>query len=113
LRSAYPVRAAVEEHLLALLDHLRGQTDYAQGYGPANLLTLLRELRGHLRGLDLSQLAIRGAYLHGVEMQDASLARASLRETAFNEAFDIPRAVAISRNGQYWAAGSRRGEARV
>ncbi len=110
LRGIYPVRARMEEHLLALLDHLRTWADYAQGYGPANVLTLLRELRGHLRGLDLSQISIRGAYLHGVEMQDASLARASLRETVLNEAFDIPWAVAISPTGQYWAVGSRRGE---
>ncbi len=113
VRTVYAGRVAVEAQLLARLSHLRTRADDAQGYGPANLLTLLRELRGHLRSLDLSQLAIRGAYLHGVEMQDASLARASLRETVFNEAFDIPWAVAISRNGQYWAAGSRRGEARV
>ena len=46
-------------------------------------------------------------------MQDASLAEASLRETVLNESFDIPWAVAISLNGQYWAAGSRRGEVRV
>ncbi len=113
LRSVYRGRAEVEGHLLALLDQLRTQADDAQGYGPANVLALLRELRGHLRGLDLSHLSIRGAYLHGVEMQDASLAEASLRETVFNEAFDITWAVAISSNGQYWAAGSRRGEARV
>src|SRR2546423_15271217 len=90
LRSAYPVRAALEKHLLAMLNHLRGRTDYTQGYGPANMLALLRELCGHLRDLDLSQLSIRGAYLHGVEMQDASFAEASLSETVLNEAFDIP-----------------------
>ncbi len=108
VRSAYPEQAAVEGHLLSLLDQLRARADYAQGYGPANVLALLRQQRGHLRGLDLSHLAIRGAYLHGVEMQDASLAEASLRETVFNEAFDITWSVAISSNGQYWAAGSRR-----
>ena len=37
---------------------------------------LLRALRGHLRRLDLSGLAIREAYLQGVEMQDASLMEA-------------------------------------
>ncbi len=113
LRGAYSVRAAVEERLLTLLGHLRRRADYAQGYGPANVLALLRQLRGHLRDLDLSQLSIRGAYLHGVEMQDASFAGANLRETVLNEAFDIPWAVTISHTGQYWAAGSRRGEARV
>ncbi|HEX6478318.1 MAG TPA: NB-ARC domain-containing protein [Ktedonobacteraceae bacterium] len=113
VRSAYPEQAALEEHLLSLLNHLRARADYAQGYGPANILALLCQHRGHLRSLDLSHLSIRGAYLHGVEMQDTSLAGASLHETVFNEAFDITWSVAISRNGQYWAAGSRRGEARV
>jgi len=113
VRSVYPERAEVEQRLLALLDQLRARADYAQGYGPANVLALLREQRGHLRGVDLSQLAIRGAYLQGVEMQDASLAEALLRDTTFTEAFDATRVVAISRNGTYWAAGSRRGKARV
>lgn len=113
LRSVYRGRAEVEGQLLALLDQLHTQKNDVEGYGPANVLVLLRELRGHLRGLDLSQLFIRGAYLHGVEMQDVSLAEASLRETVFNEAFDITWSVAISRNGKYWAAGSRRGEVRV
>src|SRR5260370_32959128 len=45
-------------------------------------------------------------------MQDATLTGASLRDTIFTEAFDIPWAVAISGTGQYWAAGSRRGEVR-
>jgi len=112
-RSVYRGRVEVEEHLLWLLDGLRAQADYVQGYGPANILALLREHRGHLCGLDLSQLAIRGASLQGIEMQDTSLAGASIRETVFNEAFDVPWAVAISRDGQYWAVGSRRGEVRV
>src|SRR5213080_4152330 len=107
VQSVYLERAAVEEHLLALLDQLRTRADYAQGYGPANLLSLLREQRGHLRGLNLSQLAIRGASLQGVEMQDTKLSGATLRETVFTEALDAIWAVATSLNGQYWAAGSR------
>ena len=67
-------------------------------------------LRGHLRQLNLSQLSLRGAYLQGVEMQDASLAGATLRDTIFTEAFDATWAVAVSSQGQYWAAGSRQGK---
>src|SRR5207253_4224325 len=92
---------------------LRTRPDYAQGYGPANLLALLRELRGHLRGLNLSQLAIRGAYLQGVEMQDTKLSGATLRETVWTSALDAIWPVATSQSGQYWAAGSRLGEVRV
>ncbi len=113
LRSAYPQRAALEEQLLALLDQLRTRADYGQGYGPANLLALLWEQRGHLRGLDLPRLAIRGAFLQSVEMQDTSLAGALIQDTVFTETFDAIVAVAISSNGQYWAVGSRGGEARV
>jgi WD40 repeat protein/transcriptional regulator with XRE-family HTH domain len=113
LQAVYRQTEAVEEQLLRLLSQLRAWEEEAQGYGPANLIMLLRELRGHLRCLDLSGLAIRGAYLQGVEMQDATLTGASLRDTIFTEAFDIPWGVAISGTGQYWAAGSRRGEVRV
>jgi WD40 repeat protein/transcriptional regulator with XRE-family HTH domain len=113
MQSRYLEQAAVEEHLLTLLDGLRTRADYAQGYGPTNLLALLRELRGHLRGLNLSHLAIRGASLQGVEMQDTTLSEATLREVIFTEALDAIWGVATSLNGRYWAAGSRLGEVRV
>lgn len=113
LRSVYPLRGAVEARLLALLDQQRERANDAQGYGPANLLALLRMLRGHLRGLDLSHLSLRGAYLQGVEMQDTTLAEAHLRETLLTEAFAAPWVVALSPNGSYRAAGNRRGEVLV
>ena len=77
------------------------------------MISLLRAQRGHLRGPNLSQMVIRGASLRGVEMQDTTLARATVRDTMFTEAFDDIWALAISRNGQYWAASGKRGEVRV
>jgi WD40 repeat protein/transcriptional regulator with XRE-family HTH domain len=103
----------VEEHLLHLLSLFRTEDAAAQGYGPANVISLLKDLRGHLRGLDLSGLAIRGAYLQGVEMQDATLSGDVMRECVLTQAFDAISAVAISRGGRYWAAISRQGEVRV
>ncbi len=73
LQSVYPKRAELEEQLLSLLDELREWADYAQGYGPMNLIALLRLQRGHLKGLDLSRLSIRGACLQDIEMHDAPL----------------------------------------
>jgi len=113
LESRYRGRAEVEGRVRELLATLRGQDTAAQGYGPANLVALLRLLRGDLRGLDLSQLALRGAYLQGVEMQDTTLAGARLRECVLTEAFDAITAVAISPSGQYWATGGRRGRVQV
>ena len=88
-------------------------TDSAQGYGPANLIALLRLLRGNLNGLDLSQLCIRGAYLQGIEMQEASLAEALIRDTVFTEAVSATWGVAISQDGTLWAASGMQGEVRV
>ena len=103
----------VEDQLLALLSDFRTQEGDSQGYGPANVIALLKALRNDLRGLDLSRLVIRGEYLQGIQMQDTTLAGAVLRECVFSEDFDAITAVAISRSGQYWAALSRRGEMRV
>jgi len=113
LYNVYHGRGEVEEQLRQVLEKLRQRANHAQGYGPANLVALLREHRGNLQGIDLSHMVIRGACLQGVEMQDASLAGAILRDTTFNETFDAIWAVAISCNGEYWAAASKRGEVRV
>src|SRR6266480_829662 len=85
--------AQIEAHLLRLLAQFRMEDAVTQGYGPANVITLLKALRGHLRGLDLSQLAIRGAYLQGVQMQDADLSGAMLQSCVFTETFDAISAV--------------------
>ena len=113
LRAEPGANAQVEAHLLGLLTQFRTEDAATQGYGPANVITLLTALRGHLRGLDLSRLSIRGAYLQGVELQDATLSGARLEECVLTEAFDAIWAVAISQSGQYWAAAGRRGEVRL
>src|SRR5438876_4546899 len=101
--------AQIEAHLLRQLSQFRAEDAATQGYGPANVITLLKALQGHLRGLDLSRLVLRGVYLQGVELQDANLSGALLQESVFPQTFDAINAVAISSSGQYWAAG-RRGE---
>ncbi len=103
----------VEMQLLSLLSQLRGLTDSAQGYGPANLIALLRVLRGDLSGLDLSYLSIRGAYLQNVEMHDTSLAGALMRDSVWTSAVSAIWAVAISFDGEWWAAGSLQGQVHV
>jgi WD domain, G-beta repeat/NB-ARC domain len=113
LRAELGANAQIEANLLRLLAQFRTEDAAIQGYGPANVITLLTALRGHLRDLDLSQLAIRGAYLQGVELQDATLSGARLEESVLTEAFDAIWAVAISKSGQSWAAAGRRGEVRL
>ncbi|HWE63489.1 MAG TPA: helix-turn-helix domain-containing protein, partial [Chloroflexota bacterium] len=102
--------AAVERRLLVVLSLWRGRSAEEQGYGPGNVVNLLRLLRGDLRGLDLSRLAIRHAYLQGVEAQDASLTGAHLSEVVLAEGFNYPTAVALSADGAYLVVGTSTGE---
>lgn len=73
LQNIYRGEQALEKQLLGLLEGLREQADTTAGYGPANLIALLRLLRGNLHGLNLSRLSVRGAYLQDVQMQETSL----------------------------------------
>lgn len=100
---------AVEQRLIALLDFWRAHPQLEQGYGPGNAVNLLRLLRGHLRGLDLTGLALRGAYLQGVEMQDTRLTGAALLDSVVSEALGIVHTVASTHSGSYWAASSING----
>jgi WD40 repeat protein len=113
LQSMNQGRGEGEQHVRSLLAEVRSWAEERQGYAPANLVTLLRLLRGDLRGLDLSHLSLRGLSLQGVEMQDSTLAGATLRECTFTQAFDAPWVVAISGSGEYWAAGSMQGKVHV
>src|SRR5262249_2484748 len=91
-------------------DHWRGRPAAEQGYGPGNVVNLLRLLRGDLRGLDLSRLTLRQAYLKGIEAQGAILAGVHLSEAVVGEAFNSPMGLGVSRDGAYLAVGTSTGE---
>ncbi len=113
LLTLYQQPSLLDAHLKQVLEALRRLPMEQQGYGPANILALQRHLHGHLRHLDLSRLALRGAYLQGVEMQHSSLQGAMVRETVFTEAMHLVTSVAVSGTGAMWAAGSNSGEIRL
>ena len=102
-----------EERLLALIEGWRGRPPEEQGYGPGNVVNLLRLLRGELRGLDLSRLAIRQAYLADVEAQDARLVDTHMAHTVLAAAFDFPTSVALSGDGALLVAGTSTGEVQL
>jgi WD40 repeat protein len=95
-----------EQRLLVLLEGWRDRSAAEQGYGPGNVVNLLRLLRGDLRGLDLSRLAIRQAYLAEVDAQDANLAGADLAQSVLADSFGFPSEVALSGDGALLAAGT-------
>jgi WD40 repeat protein/transcriptional regulator with XRE-family HTH domain len=102
-------QAAVEQRLVELLDEQRKLTREEQMYGPGNLINLLRLLRGNLRGMDLSGLLVRQAYLQGVEAQDATLAGAHVAECILPEAFHS-MSVALSADGAHMVTGTSTGD---
>jgi WD40 repeat protein/transcriptional regulator with XRE-family HTH domain len=102
--------AGTQQRLLTFLSGWRGRPAALQGYGPGNVVNLLRLLRGGLRALDLSHLAIRQAYLAEADAQDTSLVGTQLAETVLAEAFSAPPCVALSGDGVYLAAGTFMGE---
>jgi WD40 repeat protein/transcriptional regulator with XRE-family HTH domain len=99
-----------EQRLLALLERWRDRPASEQGHGPGKVVNLLRLLRGHVRGLDLSRLAIRQAYLAEVEAQDTSLADAHLGEAVLADVFSLPVSVAFSGDGALLAVGTSTGQ---
>jgi WD40 repeat protein/transcriptional regulator with XRE-family HTH domain len=108
LNAQYP--GQLESRLLGLLDTWRGRSPTEQGYGPGNVVNLLRLLRRDLRGVDLSHLTIRQAYLAVVDFQSGNLAGAQLADTVLAQSFvDLP-SVALSADGALLAAGTGGGE---
>ena len=110
LSTNYSTPGALERQLLALLEAWREREAGEQGYGPGNVVNLLRLLRGELRGLDLSRLALRHAYLHGVNAQDTSLAHAHLSGVVLAELFNFPLSVAFDADSAHLAVGTSTGE---
>jgi hypothetical protein len=94
-----------DQLLTRLLDAWRDCPPEEHGYGPGNVVNLLRLQRGHLSRLDLSRLSIRQAYLAQVEAQDASLEATHVAESVLAGGFDLPDSVALSGDGGLLAAG--------
>jgi WD40 repeat protein len=103
----------IEQQLMHVLATLRNIPQREQGYGSGNVINLLYQLRGSLRGCDFSGLHIRQASFVGVDLQDANFAGSSFAQCVFSETFSSIFSVAFSPDGRLLAAGSVNGEVRV
>ncbi|GER84161.1 hypothetical protein KTAU_27970 [Thermogemmatispora aurantia] len=103
----------LEERLMALAGSLRGLPYAVQGYGGGNLVNLMATLDGHLRGKDFSGLAVRQAYLQGIEAQRASFASAWISDSLFTEPVESIASLTLSPDGHLLAVGSFSGQIRL
>ncbi|WP_376794912.1 NB-ARC domain-containing protein [Thermogemmatispora sp.] len=103
----------LEERIMALTGSLRGLPYAVQGYGGGNLVNLVATLRGHLRNMDFSGLAVRQAYLQGIEAQGASFAAAWISDSLFTEPVESIASLTLSPDGCLLAVGSFSGQIRL
>ncbi|HZR41128.1 MAG TPA: helix-turn-helix domain-containing protein [Ktedonobacteraceae bacterium] len=103
----------VERQLSLLVRLLQEKPSTTHGYAGGNLVNLLTSLKGYLNKLDFSSLAIRQAYLQGIEAQDANFAGAHITEAVFMEPIESIASMALSPDGVYLAVGSFSGQIRL
>src|SRR5258706_357409 len=113
LRTLLKSEQVIEQRLRQVLATVRNRSWEEQGYGGGNVINLLAQLRGTLRGYDCSHLRIRQAYLAGVELQEANFVASRFEQSVFSEPFSSMYCVAFSPDGQCLAAGSMNGEVGV
>lgn len=100
----------LEVHLDGLLRQISTLPLARQGYGGGNVVNMLVQLTGHLKGKDCSSLTIWQANLQEVEVQETTFAGSDLTGSVFLEALDGITFVACSPDGQYLAAGAQHGQ---
>ena len=113
LRNVYRGREEVEQRLLWLLDQLRQLSDYAQGYGPANCSRCCVCSAGTCVAWISPSWSFGGRRCTGSRCKIPRLPGRRSRSASLPRPSMPSPTVAISPDGQYWAAGSRRGEVRV
>jgi len=103
----------LEQHLRVLVQRLRTRPHTDQGYAGGNIINLLIELRGHVRGWDFSHLSLRQAYIQEAEAQDARFEDTNLGGVRFLEPLEAISAMTLSVDGQFLAVSSFSGQIRV
>jgi WD40 repeat protein/transcriptional regulator with XRE-family HTH domain len=106
-------RTGAVERLSSLLAVLRDTQPLQTGYSAGNLLNLMVQLKGDLRGLNFSQLAVWQADLRAVEAQDTNFRQANFAGSVFTDAFAAVVAVAFSPDGERLAASNLTNEVRI
>jgi WD40 repeat protein/transcriptional regulator with XRE-family HTH domain len=113
LQAHFEYAQKLEQHLYLLMHLLREKPYATHKYSGGNLINLLRYLKGHLRNADCSSLAIRQAYLQGIDAQDANFTGSEITASLFTEPVESMASMVLSPDGRYLAVGSFSGQIRL
>lgn len=93
-----------------LLTVLRKKSPLTQSYLSGNVINLFCHLRWDLANYNFSYLAIRHAYLRGVELHNVEFIHTNLNKCVFDEIFDRVISVTFSPKWNLLAVGTAKGE---
>ncbi len=112
LKRHFGSQEALAEHLRNLTRTVRGLPRDAQGYSGGNLLNLVAQLNGNIRGEDFSGLALRQVFLQGIDAQDSNFHGVGFSDSRFTEPLETISAIALSPDGALLVASTLNGHIR-
>ncbi len=112
LKRHFGSQDVLAEHLRNLVHKVRGQPRDAQEYAGGNLLNLLAQLNGNIRGEDFSGLALRQVFLQGIDAQDSNFLGAGFSDSRFTEPLETISAIVLSPGGALLVASTLNGHIR-
>ncbi|MBD2501579.1 WD40 domain-containing protein [Anabaena azotica] len=100
----------LEKRLEEIIKKLQTESPLKPGYAGGNLVNFIYNLTGNLNGRNFSSLAIRQAYLQGVELKGTNFSGADITNSIFTNKLSHVLAVALSPHGNAVATGDSSGE---
>lgn len=98
-------REAVQTCLQQTLTELRTSPVSQVGYGAGNVINLLGQLNLEIQPFDFSGMAVRQAYLGGLNLQGVNFAGADLSQSVFTQTLGSLFSAVFSPDGRFLATG--------
>ncbi|MEM9092092.1 MAG: NB-ARC domain-containing protein, partial [Cyanobacteria bacterium P01_F01_bin.53] len=105
LRAQVGSEEVLQDCLQQLLAELRSSSTGQAGYGAGNLINLLGQLNLNIRSFDFSGVAVRQAYLGGLNLQGVNFEGAELSQSVFTQTLGNLFSAVFSPNGNLLATG--------
>ncbi len=102
-----------EQKLRRVFANQQSLRSQAASYVAGNIINLLIHMRVDLRALNAARLPVAQAYMPEVALRESDFSATDLATSVFRDTFTCPFSVAISPDGEKFAAGTSSSEVRV